>query len=528
MSFQNFRPQGYRSTSDKKLADISKKLQKLLNEDTSNLVTFHLSSDNARLQQTAIMITEFAEDVWWDIGMWRALEQFNQETFGNPLPFSKPETTKLSDSPFDKYRLRHLLWNIFLILAEGDVISPHHTDLSPLAEKIAKFLDKEFVGIPKQSSVQKFLSSPNKTGIEVKRKLVWMGKDSYLFRLPCNFYLYDNDAINASQQDQIATLDDFMNQQTTIWSGLGVLDFLIETIGLKEVQKKEVQMWYERHLGMYHILEIKRTHLEAKNLLNDKIYHIDNQPSFSNPFRKKMVVYGSTVPFDGKWYWSGTQASMGNYDKKKFDEICTEFYHNSPKIIYRYHPEKAAMAREQMDGHYNFFVEYFGDDLMEYKTGREAAQASIDKIEAQRKKAMKEYDGVVDKNSKHYQKMKDMSVENVYSKGFLKEKNGVALFYNKGIGEELVSGFNRVKNALKKKGKNLSVSEIEILQSYIQDDSTSKDFILRLVKEYGDESFAAAFFIHHPLPSYWLDYLLRKYKGQDYRNRYPNLAVITD
>ncbi len=118
MSLLNYRPSNYPSPTDHKLNAISQKLGRFLRKNESMFLGNYLT-DDARWQQFAIMITEFAEDVWCEVGMWKALEGFNQQTFGNPLPFSKPETKKLSDNPFDKYRISNMLWNTILIMEQG-------------------------------------------------------------------------------------------------------------------------------------------------------------------------------------------------------------------------------------------------------------------------------------------------------------------------------------------------------------------------------------------------------------------------
>ena len=48
----------------------------------------------------------------------------------------------------------------------------------------------------------------------------------------------------------------------------------------------------------------------------------------------------------------------------------------------------------------------------------------------------------------------------------------------------------------------------------------------KLVHDYGDASIAAAFLIPQDCDTYYLEYLLRRYKGHFYRNRYPSLSIV--
>jgi hypothetical protein len=45
-----------------------------------------------------------------------------------------------------------------------------------------------------------------------------------------------------------------------------------------------------------------------------------------------------------------------------------------------------------------------------------------------------------------------------------------------------------------------------------------------MIERYGDESIAAAFYIDRLQHTYYLDYLLRRYKGHFFRNRYPSIS----
>jgi hypothetical protein len=522
MAFKHFRPDGKYTPTDKGLSEISKKLEQFLMDDKSMLLLF---IERQFLPEIAHLLTEFGEDVWYEIGMWKALEDHNLRCFGNPLPFSKPESVKASDFPFDEYRLSHLLWNTMMIWRGMDYFSPHHPELLPLAQRLSHFMEKQFEKLPEQSSVAKFLGSPNKTGVDVKKKLVWMGTSSYLFRTLHYMYLDDHDASGLSFNERIPYIDDFLCQECTLWSGMGVLDVLAHTLPLSDDQRVEVLSWYERHASFYEIIEIGKNGMKAKNLMTDDVYEFPEEKStLFSPFKKGMIVYGAAVPFNGKWYWSGVQRQVGRADKMDLKTIKAQFFQKSSHIVYRYDKERAAIAAKYTEDHKKAFIEYFGSDLVEFKTGLEAAKASIAKLEFQQKKLLGKKD--FERQKKQF-KLQGITPEQVYSPEILNNKNGTALFFNPAIGEEMTTDFFKIKKSLQKHGKGLTQAEIEHLQEFFDDSSVSKEMLERLASKYGHESFAAAFFLHKQ-PKYWFHYLLRKLKGKDFRNRYPNFAVVVD
>ena len=83
----------------------------------------------------------------------------------------------------------------------------------------------------------------------------------------------------------------------------------------------------------------------------------------------------------------------------------------------------------------------------------------------------------------------------------------------------MVSGF-------KKKGIGLTKDEEEGIRSFIISEMVSPKFVSRLIQEYSYESVGTAFLIWGGHGQSHLNYLLRRYKGAYYRNRYPRIALI--
>ena len=136
----------------------------------------------------------------------------------------------------------------------------------------------------------------------MKRKLVWLGTHSFMFRTM--FARYMDEQARASAD--IGHMDDFICQECTRWSGLGAVDILAGTLDIPDDDRRDLRGWYERHTAFYKMVSVSSRTLEALNVINDQPYRIRiDMPR--NPFKRGQVVFGSLVPWRGEWYWSGEQ-----------------------------------------------------------------------------------------------------------------------------------------------------------------------------------------------------------------------------
>lgn len=220
MDFRDYRPHRRLGRSERTLAKIAEDLTRFLTKAQRSLTyeTLHLSG---RQRETlAPILVEFAEDLYQDIGIWRSLEHYNLDFFGTPLPCVLPPDETMDAEPINPDRMQFLLWTLYSALEPDLILAPNHQDLERLALWMAEFLSARLAHLRYDSGVKTFLNTPNTYGWDVKRKLVWLGQHSYLFRLYCEQYIRDHGG-----QADIPTLDDFVCQETTSWSGLGSLIF---------------------------------------------------------------------------------------------------------------------------------------------------------------------------------------------------------------------------------------------------------------------------------------------------------------
>ena len=78
------------------------------------------------------------------------------------------------------------------------------------------FGNRDDIVLLPDSSIKVFLYQPNNYSWDIKRKLIWLGRHSYLFRHSFkNFIEHD-------EVEKIQVIDDFICQHETKWSGLRV------------------------------------------------------------------------------------------------------------------------------------------------------------------------------------------------------------------------------------------------------------------------------------------------------------------
>ena len=113
-----------------------------------------------------------------------------------------------------------------------------------------------------------------------------------------------------------------------------------------------------------------------------------------------------------------------------------------------------------------------------------------------------------------------------YPSELLGSDNGVGLFYNPEEGQEIMTEFYDVISGFKKKGVNLNEDEESSIRGFIYSNAISPQFVNKLVDMYGYESIFSSLLIRGNNDKTSLEYLLRRYKGHFYRNRYPTLGFI--
>ncbi len=518
IDFKRHRPSGYASLGDSRLPRMINELTELLIDAQDDFDYDTLRLGDKAWGHLAHVLVECAEDLHQEIGMWTTLEQYHRDFFGTPLPLTLTADNPPPETPTLKDRLAHLLWVLYAEIEPDLILSPTHQDLHRLATVAADFLETRFARVRHTSGIKQFLHQRDRYGWDIKRKLVWMGQHAYLFRYNVQNYVADHGG-----QADIPTIDDFICQETTAWSGLGVSDILAGVLSLNKKQRADLRQWHERHVAYYRIVRSRRNRLELLNLINNEPYsvRVDND---GGVFKKGEVVFGSLTPWAGEWYWSGGQRLLGPVSETVIQEAREKMWRSAPQIVYRYDKKRLAAAEEIVEHYRQHFVQYHGDNLTTYPDGATMA-ADMQKMYQQYNQSRAEaFETELETDDAPVVS----SFEAAYPPELMESDNGIGVFFNPGEGTEMMIGFNDVMSGLKKRGQNLNEDEMEAIQGLIQSDAISPQFVQHLVRDTGDESIAEAFLIREGRHQPYLDYLLRRYKGHFYRARYPQITLISE
>ena len=120
----------------------------------------------------------------------------------------------------------------------------------------------------------------------------------------------------------------------------------------------------------------------------------------------------------------------------------------------------------------------------------------------------------------------DFSPDTILSEKLRECTDGVGLFLNPEEGGEMMLSFDNLTSGLRKNCNDLTPAEHDALRGFIESDSISPAFVRRVLRDEPDRSIKMAFGVSDEAPGYWLDWLLRCWKGEFYRPRYPSVSVV--
>jgi len=517
MTYATYRPEGTKGQGDSHLLRIAQNLRRKLARVQRDFAYDSLRLDHDGLGELAGVLVDFAEDLHNDIGIWAAYERYNIDFFDTALPLIPRTSSDTGVTGIHSDRFRHLLWILYPAFIDGLALSPTHRDLQLVADASSAFLRNEFESVPRDSGVQSFLQAPNEYGWDVKRKLIWLGTRSYMFRAFFANYMDDQE----EDRDDIGHTDDFICQECTRWSGLGAIDILAGVLEISNDDRKELRSWYERHAAFYKLVSVNNQVLQALNIISDETYRISINME-RHPFEPGQLVFGSLVPWRGEWYWSGEQQLWGDASEADVDDIKQTMKRQNSQIVCRYWKEYEAQVRRQASDLHDAMMVYYGKDLILYPDGLSMAADWQKEFRCQwESKDQQQVKEVIEKHG-----LEDGRPEISIPTDLLEHKNGLGVFINPDEGKEIMQNFTSVIAGLKRKGEDLTEDQECAIRGFFEADSISPRFVRRVLDDYGDESVKRAFLLRGDLSGYWLDYLLRSHKGHFYRERYPCVSVV--
>lgn len=517
MEYLSYRPQGYKGGIDSHLPQVVNELHRLLFKTQQSISQDYLHLKNPNLQELAGILVGFAADIHCDIGIWKCYEQYNRELFGTPLPFTSDHDFEEPLSGIHLERIRHLLWVLYQELADVEILSPQDADIGDIAETAHRFLNDKFSSLPTDCGVESFLKTPNDYGWDVKRKLVWLGTKSYLFRVFFHRYMLEE----CGEESDIGHTDDFICQQCTPWSGLGAIDILAGVLDINDDDRKVLRNWYERHAAPYMIRSANTKVVQALNTINNQQYLIRVNMK-NHRFKARLLVIGSLTPWRGEWYWSGEQRFIKNPSQSLINDLSNNMRRQSSNIVYRYDKEYEKKAIEQMSEFHASALAFYGRVLLVYSDG--LSMAADWQKEFRHNWASKPPEVVKEVIKKHG--LKDNRPDISIPKDLLESKDGLGVFLNPDCGKEIMANFNYVTAGFRRRGTGLTEDEEHAIRAFVRSETISPRFVLKVVDEYGDESIKSSFRLTDIDEGYWLDYLLRCYKGAFFRKYYPAIALV--
>ena len=518
--FLSARLPGFTGRGDKYLGDIAQDLRRVLWKTQASFAHPTCRLPDAAWSDVAVLLVEWAEDIHNDLGLWRSVEDHHIRCFGTPLPLASIRS-EAGVRGFDPLRIQYFLWNLWPCFNQEVVLAPSHPDLRRLAEAAGRFLTERLAGVPQDSGLKHFLATPNDYGWDIKRKLLWMGINSYLFRFLFFKYLDDQE-----RDPDINTKDDFVCGHCTEWSGLGVIDVLAGALDLPETDRATLRTWHERHRSFFRVLaqheedgEVK--FITARNMVNGQPYTI-RMNAAAVPFQPGIVVYGALTPWRGEWYWSGQQETFGDMPESEEAKIRKEMLETASAVAYRYCPAEAEQALELTRKFHAEFIACHGGDLVSFPDGLSLAAAEQKRLQSKWAAADPKTVAqvIAERGLEHPRPRMTLPPE------FLNHDRGIGAFSNPEEGVEFMLEFERVLAGLRKKGNGLTEDELSAVRGFMTSAVVSPAFVRRLVAEHGAESIVETFLIRDCPAELAIEFLLRRHKGHFYRKRYPSLSLL--
>ena len=323
------------------------------------------------------------------------------------------------------------------------IIAPDHVDLLRVTEVVAGFLRERFADLPRDSGIERFLGTPDGYGWDVKRKLIWLGTRSYLFRLFFERYAEEQDA----KISGISVIDDFLCQQTTEWAGLGALEVLAGVLDLPPGRRADLLSWSERHNAVYKVLSGDKD--ADRGPEPDQRPHVPgpDEPR-PEPVRAGRLCLRQPGPLGRRVVLVRAQTTLGRLDAAAVARLKRD-YRMRPAIYYRYSPEDLKKARELVRGHYEAFVARHGKDWVAYPDGLAMAadwqremREKFESLPPGKKKEIKKKHG-------SGSPMPEMSLP----EDLLDSENGIGVYFNPDEGQEIVQDFDDILSGLRKGGR---------------------------------------------------------------------------
>lgn len=476
-------------------------------------VSSYLRRSELEWRTFASLTMDFVADITDTHSLWQGYESWNLRHFDIALPV----TEGAPGVGLTGVRLHHFVWKLLTVMAPDFSLPADHPDVRTLVETIGIFWEKRKARFSPISDSSAFCVGPNDSGWEVKGKLVTLGETAYFFRTLCNEYLRPH----RGSDHEFGAVDDFLCQSCSPWSGMGPIDLLAEVLELPEERREDIRSWSQRHAAPYHVDTMEPNELLVTNLATDVQYHVERD-FVALPFHAGTVLFGSLVPWSGRWRWSGMQRMLGEGKEgiKDAREFVGKMRQATGPVLCRYWPEYRQQVQEIAGELHRAELEFYGGrDLVYFETAKALTESKSTFFAEYRQKRLDDVqspspDTLPPPNA-------DMELPDE-----VLGLAGAALFLNPDEGAEMMFDYDVLVRALEKNNSALMEEERETLRDFIQSTAISAAFVRRVLQDKPSGSIKAEFGLNDDAPAYWLEWLLHCWKGEYYRVRYPAVSVV--
>ncbi|MCP4149537.1 MAG: DUF3843 family protein [bacterium] len=482
--------------------------------------TLELTPDEA--MSLAWMLSGYLEDMINYIGIFKALTDKNRELFSTPIPLFLRNPKGFTPGSIHKKAVSYLVWYFFREYRPALLLSPTHEDLQTITGEFYTILKKKSKEVPRGSKVKEYLSLKGVTEAqEVKKRLVWFGMTSYLFTFSMRNQLK---GMNMQKPD-ITAIDACIQERATRLSGLNALDIFVQMADLEKDLKNDLKAWATPYMSLYRINEIKDDYWVVENMISHQQYNVsmaDSQSSgLPGHIAKEGYSLGSIVPWNNAWCWTGGQLVYPSMTPEQVADVIKRTQIPNSKLNYRFCEKTKEKATDVINQQHENFVKHFKTDVVTFSSGT----VMRDEINAFFNEINKEKLAKISEEEKAKHNLQEGTTLTNYPEELLKSED-VAALHVKDKGITYFTGFGKLVKALEKKGTNLAKEDEDVIHDYVFFDDVPYQLFHLLKKDHTFESVGKAFRIKDWQDEPDLEYLLRSYKGNVYKDKYPNIKLV--
>ena len=278
-------------------------------------------------------------------------------------------------------------------------------------------------------------------------------------------------------------------------------------------------------MALYYVEDETSDSWTVKNLVNKKDYKVwkDYGPSeTADPIKKGIFCFGGIVPWQKEWRWSGEQAIYPSLNSDNTTEIINMFKNQYPHIIYRYSEELRSKAFEYEKNEHDFFISHFKTNPVTFDSGYTMKDHLKQYYEAFNKLKLEK----MPKEEKKKFNLGDGAPPLDLPEPLL-EYTDTAIFYVVDKGMNFLTSFREFLNTLDKKGEDMTKDDEEVIYGYVMESGIPHQLFQHLKKDYSFESVRCAFRVKEWNEEIDLEFLLRRYKGRQYKEKFPDIKIVS-